>query len=138
MPAHYEHRHTVIDAEIDVLGHANNIVYLHWMIDAAVAHSAAQGWPGERYHKLGGGWVVRKHTIEYLQPAFSGEEIIVRTWVADMRKVQSQRRYEIIRVSDETRLAEAVTNWAFVNFKTGALQRIPTEVTEAFEIVAES
>jgi acyl-CoA thioester hydrolase len=136
MPAVYEHHHTVLDAEIDGLGHANNVVYLHWMIDAAVAHSAAQGWNGERYQEMGTGWVVRRHEIDYLQPAYAGEEIIVRTWVADMRRVQSRRRFVIQRVQDGVKLAEATTNWAFINFQTGAPARIPAEVTDSFEIVA--
>ena len=135
MPAVYEHHRTVLDAEIDGLGHANNVVYLHWMIDAAVAHSAAQGWTGERYQELGTGWVVRRHEINYLQPAFAGEEIVVRTWVADMRRVQSQRRFVIERIQDGVKLVEATTNWAFINFKTGAPARIPAEVTDSFEII---
>ncbi len=135
MPAVYEHRHTVLKEEIDGLGHANNVVYLHWMIDAAVAHSLAQGWPGERYQELGTGWVVRKHEIEYLQPAYAGEELVVRTWVADMRRVQSRRCYEITRLDDETLLARATTNWAFINFQTGTPARIPAEVTDSFTIV---
>ncbi len=135
MPAVYEHHHTVLDEEIDGLGHANNVVYLHWMINAAVAHSAAQGWTGERYQELGTGWVVRRHEIDYLQPAYAGEEIVVRTWVADMRRVQSKRRFEIPRVHDGVKLAEATTNWAFINFQTGAPARIPAEVTASFVIV---
>ena len=45
MPAIYCHSHVVRDDEIDGLGHVNNLHYLKWMQDAAVAHSAAQGWP---------------------------------------------------------------------------------------------
>ena len=66
-----------------------------------LAHSAAQGWPAERYHELGAGWVVRSHQIEYLRPAFAGESLVVRTWVAGFRKVTSLRRYKIIRPADE-------------------------------------
>ena len=45
---------------------------------AALAHSAAEGWPAEAYQKLGAGWVVRSHQIEYLQPAFPGDQIVVQ------------------------------------------------------------
>ena len=60
MPEIYEHLHTVADHEIDALGHANNVAYVEWMQDAALAHSAAQGWPPEAYQSLGAGWVVRR------------------------------------------------------------------------------
>ncbi len=45
MPAIYEHPHTVGSDEIDPQGHANNVAYVQWLQSAAVAHSAAQGWP---------------------------------------------------------------------------------------------
>lgn len=137
MPAVFEFRREVRAADIDGLGHVNNLVYLQWMQSAAVAHSDAQGWPLERYRTLRAGWVVRSHQIEYLQPAFADHGVIVRTWVADMKKISSLRRYHILRDTDGVVLATAATNWAFIDFDTGKLTRIPAEVAEAFELVAE-
>jgi acyl-CoA thioester hydrolase len=139
MPAVYEYPHIVTDDDIDSLGHANNLSYLKWMIDAAVAHSAVQGWTGDAYRQLGAGWVVRSHQIEYLQPAFAGDRVIVRTWVADMKKVTSLRRYKIVRptADREVVLASAATDWAFIHFATGVPKRIPPEVSQAFEIAVE-
>ncbi len=71
------------------------------------------------------GWVARRHTIDYLQPAFAGEELIVETQVADMKKVTSTRVYRILRRSDGELLAKAETDWAFVNYATGKPTRIP-------------
>jgi len=133
MPEIYEHQHTVRPEEIDGQGHANNVVYVEWMQAAAIAHSAAQGWPGTRYRQLGQGWVVRSHRIEYLQPARAGDAIVVQTWVADMKKVSSLRRYRIVRRSDRALLATAETKWAFVDYATGQPARIPAEVSESFQ-----
>jgi acyl-CoA thioester hydrolase len=137
MPAIFEYRHSVTDAEIDdVLRHVNNLAYLKWMQMAAMAHSAAQGWPTEAYLKLGAGWVVRSHQIEYLSPALPGDEIVVRTWVADLGKATSLRRYKIVRGgAQETVLAVAATDWAFIQFANHVPRRIPPEVAGAFEIV---
>ena len=88
----FEYPHTVADDEIDQQGHANNVVYVAWMQAAALAHSAALGWTPERYRQLGLGWVARSHTIEYLRPAVAGDQIIVETHVADMKKVTSTPR----------------------------------------------
>ena len=134
MPAIFEYAHQVTPDEIDELGHVNNIRYLNWMQRAAVQHSNAQGWTTADYYRLGMGWVVRSHQIEYLQPALPGDAIVVRTWVADMKKVTSLRRFQIRRPTDDLILAEASTNWAFINFQTRTLCRIPPEVTEAFEV----
>ena len=138
MPAIFEYRYKVTAADIDGVGHVNNISYLRWMQDAAVAHSAAQGWPSKAYHQLGQGWVVRSHAIEYLIPAYSGDEIVVKTWVANMKRVTSMRRYELIRISDEKKLAVASTNWAFVKFETHQPCRVPAEIVSAFEIVPDA
>lgn len=136
MPAILEWTHAVVDADLDGLGHANNISYLKWMQSAALAHSAAQGWPVEAYAALGCGWVVRTHFIEYLSPALLGDNIVVRTWVADMKKVTSLRRFLIVanRDANEVVLAKAETNWAFIDYQTGAPKRVPPQVSSAFEI----
>lgn len=138
MPAIFEDPRDVVAAEIDLMGHVNNIEYLRWTQRAAVRHSDAQGWTTQDYLTLGQGWVVRSHQIEYRQPAVLGDRIIVRTWVADMKKVTSARRFEIYREADQVLLAEATTNWAFINFKTKVLCRIPVEVSSAFEVVPET
>lgn len=135
MTAIFEHFHTVCDDEIDGLAHANNLAYLAWMQAAALAHSAAQGWPAEAYHKLGFGWVVRSHQITYHFPALAGDSVLVETWVASMRKVSSLRRFRIVRASDRKLLATAETDWAFINFSTRLPARIPPEVSGAFEVI---
>lgn len=137
MPAIFEWMHTVADGDLDGLGHANNISYLKWMQSAALGHSAAQGWSAQAYATLGCGWVVRSHYIEYLSPAQFEETIVVRTWVADLKKVTSLRRFRIVTERDgkEILLATAETDWAFVDYRTGAPKRIPPEVSSAFEVV---
>ena len=135
MPAVFQYQHTVRDDEIDPLGHANNVVYLEWMQAAALAHSAAQGWPGSAYRQRGCGWVVRSHKIEYHRAAVAGDRIMVLTWVASMRKVSSLRRFRIVGGEDQKLLATAETEWAFVDYATSRPIRIPPEVAGAFEVV---
>jgi acyl-CoA thioester hydrolase len=138
MPAIFEHPLTVARDDLDLLDHASNVSYVKWMQDAALAHSAVQGWPTERYQSLGCGWVVRSHQIEYLQPALLGQELIVSTWVANMKKVTSLRRYRIVRPSDNVLVAQAATDWAFIHFATNQPKRIPPEVASAFEVVEDA
>lgn len=133
MPEIYEHHHTIRNDEVDSLGHANNVCYVGWLQDAAVAHSTAQGWSGSRYREMGCGWVVRSHKIDYLQSAYEGDAIVVRTWVATMNKATSLRRYQIVRAADQTLLATAETLWAFVNYATGRPTRILREIATAYQ-----
>jgi acyl-CoA thioester hydrolase len=132
MPEFFQTTHRVLDGEIDGQGHANNIAYLTWMQSAAVDHSSAQGWTTQAYHERGWAWVVRTHFIEYRRPVFAGEVITIRTWVADMNRFTSLRKYEIFREQDLVSRAE--TNWAFVDTVKARLLPIPQDVAQAFQI----
>lgn len=135
MAAIFEYLQQVRPEDVDVVGHVNNVVYVRWLQDAAMAHSAAQGWPPDAYRGLGRGWVVRSHFIEYLSPARPEDTVLVRTWVADMKRVTSRRRYEIYREADGHLIARAETQWAFVNFSSHQPLRVPPEIASAFEVV---
>ena len=137
MVAVFEYAHTVSRDDIDELGHAGNYHYVRWMQHAAVAHSTANGWSTERYDQLGAGWVVRSHHITYLKPAFEGDDLVIKTWVENMRPATSLRRYEISR-RDGTLLARAETDWAFVNYAKQKAIRIPAEVANSFDLVPSS
>ncbi len=130
----YEYSVNVGIDDLDEMEHVNNLVYLKWCLNAAGAHSKQVGWPSLRYHSTGFGFVVRAHKIKYKVPALLGDEIIVKTWVANMEKVSSDRRYQILRTADGKRLAEAETTWVFVNLKTLELAKIPLEVRQAFVV----
>ena len=131
----FEYPHTVSPGDIDDLGHAANFHYIRWMQLAAVAHSTANGWSASRYDELGAGWVVRSHQITYLKPAFEGDQLVIRTWVANMKPATSLRRYEI-RLRDGGLLARAETDWAFVNYARQKAVRIPPEVAGSFKVVS--
>ena len=137
MPAVFEFPHTLQPHEIDDLGHVNNIEYLRWLQDAAVEHSAAQGWTTERYRAAGAVFVARSHQIEYLQPAFVDEEVRVLTWVSQFGKITTLRKYLIVRPSDQTVLVKAQTNWAFLGWPNRTPRRIPPELVESFIVVPE-
>lgn len=133
-PAIYDLPITVTDAHIDELGHVNNLAYLRWMLDAAIAHSDEAGWTTARYLELGATWVVRSHFIEYLQPAHVDEQLTVQTWVTGFHKVRSERAYRILRTSDNTIVARGTTNWAFIDLKHRVPTRIPDVISDGFPV----
>src|ERR1051326_7870878 len=109
-------RFSVSAEVVDAHRHVNNVAYVQWMQDAAIAHAEACGG-AQLARELGGSWFVRMHRIEYLKPAFLNDEITVLTWVADWRKVRSLRRYRFIR--NETVLPEGEPEWVLVDATTG-------------------
>jgi acyl-CoA thioester hydrolase len=116
---------------IDENGHVNNVAYVQWMQDSAVEHYASIG--GIEAQGASATWVVREHRVEYLLPAFAGEEIEIQTWVENIRRVRSLRKYEFIRKSDGKVLVKGETDWVFVDMKTGTAQAIPEEVISVFK-----
>lgn len=137
MPAVFVQHLSVPSSAIDALGHVNNQEYLRWMQDVAIAHSAARGWPMERYLAIGAGWVVRSHFIEYLRPAFAGDAIRVASWVADVKRKTSTRKYRFTREADDRELVRAETLWVFVDIASGASREIPEEMKTGFLIVTD-
>jgi acyl-CoA thioester hydrolase len=127
---------SVPEDAIDELGHVSNLKYLAWMQDIAIQHSAARGWPVERYLENGAVWVVRSHFITYLRPAFAGETITLGTWVAELKQRSSSRRYLVRRASDQQALVEAETIWVYVDRQSGRPRRIPDELRAAFDVIS--
>lgn len=119
---------------VDGNGHVNNVAYVQWMQDAAISHSSVAGCT-QATEASGGTWVARTHHVEYLRPAFAGDTVTVLTWVADFRKVRSLRKYKFLRAADSTVLAQAETDWVFVDARTGRPMAIPDEIKNAFVIV---
>lgn len=123
----YRYRITIPQDAIDGNGHVNNVAYVQWMQDAAVRHFEELGGAAHTVH-MGATWVVRSHRIEYLAPAFAGEEIEIRTWVANVRKVRSLRRYEFARIVDDRLLVRGETEWVFVDARDGRPILIPAQI----------
>lgn len=122
---------TIPPGAIDGNGHVNNVCYVQWMQDIAVEHYESIG--GTSPMQLAGAtWVVREHRIEYLLPAYAGEEIEIGTWVENIRRVRSLRKYEFVRKSDGNILVKGETDWVFVDVKSGKPVAIPDEVSAVF------
>jgi len=132
----YSYEFSVPEEALDENGHVNNVRYVQWMQEAAVRHYEAIGGIPPTL-ALGATWVVRSHNIEYLRPAFAGDRIEVRTWVVNIRRVRSLRRYRFSRVSDGKLLVKGETDWVFVDAKSGAPVAVPEEIIWLFTLVPE-
>jgi len=122
----------VPETVIDENERVNNVAYVQWMQDIAIEHYSSIGGIAPTQH-IGATWVARSHLIEYLMPAFAGEEIEIRTWIESVRRVRSLRKYEFVRKSDGKVLVKGETDWVFVDAQTGSPRAIPNEVIEIFQ-----
>ena len=130
----YSYEFTVPPDALDENGHVNNVRYVQWMQEAAVHHyESIGGIPLTQ--AIGATWVVRSHNIEYLRPAFAGDRIEVNTWVVNIRRVRSLRRYRFIRVADGKLLVKGETDWVFVDTKTGVPRLVAAEIIRIFPLL---
>lgn len=119
---------------VDGNGHVNNVNFVQWMQDAAVRHFTAVGGAAVT-QAMGATWVVRTHTVEYFLPAFAGDVIEVHTWVANVRRVRSLRRYRFVRKSDGRKLVEGATDWVLVDAAQGHPLAIPASISALLPVV---
>jgi acyl-CoA thioester hydrolase len=118
-----------VDAgDIDELGHVNNIVYLRWVQEAAVAHWRALA-PAEAQATVA--WVVLRHEIDYARPAMPGDVLRARTWVGVAEGLSFERHTEIARQRDGRVLARARTVWCPIDIGSGR----PRRVTDALRLL---
>jgi acyl-CoA thioester hydrolase len=77
-------------------------------------------------------WVVVRHEIDYLRPAFEGEVLIGRTWVGDAPKgARFDRHMEFVGEDGKVRV-RATTIWAIIDKASGRPIRVPAEVVAPF------
>jgi acyl-CoA thioester hydrolase len=128
---HFELPRTVADDDIDVMEHVNNIAYLRWVQDAAVAHWTASATDEERASVA---WVVVRHEIDYLTSAVRGDEVIARTWVGSTVKHYFERHTEILRAKDRKLLARARTLWCPIDLRSGRPMRASENLLRRFSV----
>lgn len=122
---------------IDTNGHVNNVQYVQWMQDAAMAHSRQLGWPQSRYLAMGKNWIIRSHNIEYHHSTYAGELIYVYTWVATFERIKSLRKFRFYRPADKTVLARAATMYILCDILTGKPTSIPKEISASYPVIAD-
>lgn len=118
-------------ADIDGLGHVNNVVYVRWVQDMAVAHwtSAAPLVDQQRLR-----WVVLRHEVDYKHPARLGDTILARTWVGTATRYRFERHTELLRAADRRLLARARTLWCPIDAQTGQITDVRPAVRQRFSV----
>lgn len=131
---YFDLHHTVSDDEVDAQAHVHNLRYLQWTLWAARDHNATSGWKAAPALEEGFGWVVRDHEITYRAAAFGGDEIVVRTWVSEVRRYACTRRFLICRPADQTVLCRGATRWVFVDLRAHRALEVPQEAKDALTL----
>jgi acyl-CoA thioester hydrolase len=123
-------RFPVDAADIDELGHVNNIVYLRYAQEIAIAHWSARAMPEMTANYV---WVVLRHEADYRAALTMGDEVEVSTWVDEAPQGAAWARFvEIRKAGAEKPSAQIKSNWALLDAKTRRVKRVPQEIVERF------
>ncbi|MDX1314904.1 MAG: thioesterase family protein [Eudoraea sp.] len=124
----YQKTIRVIQEDLDDLQHVNNVRYLEWIQDISKDHWMSKAPDSIKKEVV---WVVLSHHISYKKPAFLGEEITIKTFVAQNIGVTSKR---IVEISHPERglLVRSETDWCLLNASTLKPMRIPDSIKQLF------
>ena len=109
----FSHSFHVQAADIDEQGHVNNVSYLRWIQDVAIAHWKHAASPEQLRDFT---WVTVRHEIDYKKQAFEGNGITATTWIGEWTHVTCERFTEICRGEDL--LVKGRTIWCLVDRET--------------------
>ncbi|MEZ5995145.1 MAG: thioesterase family protein [Hyphomonadaceae bacterium] len=123
-------RFPVDAADIDELGHVNNIVYLRYAQDIATAHWRSRAAPDMLASFV---WVVARHEVDYRASLELGDQVEVRTWVDEAPRGAAWVRFvEVYKAGEAKPAAQIKSNWCLLDAGTRRLKRVPPEMASRF------
>ncbi len=131
-PEVFSMRRRVMWQDIDQAQHVNNAVYLSYVEDCGFQLVKHFKWPEQRMREAGCAILIRKHHIQYVQPALLDDEIEISSYVYDVKRASATRYYAITRVSDGALLAQVNSLGVWVNLNSGLPARWPEQFLADF------
>ena len=116
------------------VNHVNNIEFIKWIDKASEIHLDTTGWTRQQMLESDCMWFVARHEIDYRSEAFLDDELVLSTWVEDVRRVKSWRHTTIHAVRDNpTLICECRTLWVLVSLETKKPMPVPTSMAMALK-----
>jgi acyl-CoA thioester hydrolase len=116
-------------SDIDDNGHVNNVVYLGWAQDIAIAHWTSRA-PVDDQATFA--WVALRHEVDYRRALVLGETATARTWVSQAAEGPRFERYVRIDGPDGAMSAQVRTIWVLIEKASGRPRRVPRQMVEMF------
>jgi acyl-CoA thioester hydrolase len=102
------------------------------LTETAFDASAAVGYDIARYEEMNRTWLVRDTDITYLRPLTYGDTVVVKTWVTDFWRFRLRRVYEMYLASTNEVVAQAHTDWVYLDRQSWRPLSIPDEIAAAY------
>jgi len=115
-------------SHIDANGHVNNVVYLAWIQDLAIAHWEAWASAEQRAPWT---WVCRRHEVDYRRELLLGETATGYTWVGEPKGPRFER-FARIDGPDGEMCAQSRTDWVLIDIAAKRPARVEPWMVERF------
>jgi len=115
------------------VAHVSNVEYVRWLDRGAELHADTLGYTRDAMLDRGIMWFVARHEIDYAAEAVPGDELILATWVRDMRRVKSWRDTLVVRPADLTVVCRAATLWVLVDLARRRPISIDADMANRFD-----
>jgi acyl-CoA thioester hydrolase len=132
MKHYFEYLRPVQEEDLDELDHVNNAVYLVYIETAAREHAIREGFTLGAFKAHGVIPIVRSHHITYYKSAQRGDTLLVSTEVKEVRGPKAVRHNQVRHGDTKELLAEAMTEWVWLDPETLRPKRVPKAIREAF------
>src|SRR5262249_55192442 len=130
-PRAFTQRLRVRSYEVGRDGRARLSTILRYCEQIATEASAFAGFDPAWYLRQGTAWVVREMNLLLGALPTVGDELLLATWVADFKRVQSRRDYALWYADSSRLIARAEARWAYVDRVRGLPLRISQEIITA-------
>jgi acyl-CoA thioester hydrolase len=125
-------------ADMDSLGHVNNVTYVDYLQEARVDMFAVHA-PASGGEELAEGVVVVRHEVEFVAPlVFRFEPVRIETWITDIKAATFTMAYEILDELPDggrrvyTRATSVLTPFVFAEERPRRLRPEERDVLERF------
>lgn len=128
--------YTIRFNDCDPLGHLNNARYIDYMLNAREDHlSQFYQLTLPQFHRQGLAWVVRKHEIQYVRPAFYTEKVTIVSRLIEL--TEAHLLVELLMYDEKQQSLKAAmwTNFTSIDPQTGKRKDHTPEFMELARIM---
>lgn len=119
----------VEEGDLDDLKHVNNVRYVQWIQDISKEHWQSVAPEEMRDRTV---WVVRSHDIQYKNSAVLGDEVHIKTYIAETKGVLSIRIVEMYQKRTNALLLRSKTSWCLLDVASLRPMRITEDISSLF------
>ena len=125
-------------ADMDLLGHVNNVVYVDYLQEARVDLLRHHGPSAQAEGGLAEGVVVVRHEVQYVAPlTFRFRPVAIEVWVTEIRAASFTLAYEVFEETDQgrtvhLRASTVLTPYVFATERPRRITAAERETLEAY------